>query len=149
MVSSVTVSRRSMLINVICIVSVVFVQPIKGNNKIADPEKFRAFHLQFVSRRGGFSTCSSCRGGRFSRFSLAVRVEGKNFHLHFGGGGIFFFTASRCKFVLRSGFFIFNLQFVSRGVFSTCSSCRKADFQLAVRVTWDPARHPHTVLAAP
>ena len=94
------------------------VQPIKG--KIADPEKFRAFHLQFVSRRGGFSTCSSCRGGRVSRFSLAVRVEGKKSHLHFVWRRILFFN---CKFVSRSGFFIFNLQFVSRGVFSTSSSC--------------------------
>ena len=80
-------------------------------------------------------TCSSCRGE--ADFPLAVRVEAhvfRDFHLQFVsreknptctscGGGLFFFTASRCKFVLRSGFFIFNLQFVSQGGFSTCSSC--------------------------
>jgi len=40
----------------------------------------------------------------------------------------------------------------SRKIFAlfTWSSCRgEADFPLAVRVTWDPAWHPHTVLAAP
>jgi len=115
----------------------VFVQPIKG--KIADPEKFRAFHLQFVSRRGGFSTCSSCRGGRFSRFSLAVRVEGKKIPLALRVEADSFFLLQ----VVASSCCEANFSF------STCSSCRKADFQLAVRVTWDPARHPHTVLAAP
>ena len=71
------------------------------------------------------TTCSSCRG---KKIPLALRVEAESFFL-------LQVVASSCCEADFS--------------FSTCSSCRKADFQLAVRVTWDPARHPHTVLAAP